>query len=122
GRGLKAPWLADRPGHAGSHEACDGLRSASQVACQTLPADPGDGGRTGGSRSGHARTSPRYSTETFTRIARPATMAANEERRDDGGQHAATEAGVAVRPACIGQDDARARACGRLWRGAAQPG
>src|SRR5437870_11875117 len=31
-----------------------------------------------------------------------------EGRQDDGGQQAATEAGVAVRLACIGQDDARA--------------
>ena len=53
---------------------------------------------------------------------RSATIPAKEERQDDGGQQAATEAGVAVRPACSGEDDARARACGRVWRGAAQPG
>src|SRR3989442_15184856 len=54
-------------------------------------------------------------------VLRP-TIAANEERQDDGGQQAATEAGVAVRLASIGQDDAGARACRRLWRGAAQSG
>src|SRR5207237_7249813 len=69
---------------------------------------------------GPAKTSRRCSTEVLTRIARPATMAANEERQD-GGQQAATEAGIAVRLACIGQDDARARTCRRLWRGAPQP-